>query len=408
MSYPKEDKDVLGIVVDDGSKSDKKQSGACRVYIPSQYSNEFKLEDLPLIPRLGAAGNESVVTFGGAIELGTPVIVKKTTGQAGSGLGYISQVIKDETQNSLELPGNVSIDWHNMIKKAKEQTVDIQSKAKAGSGEAGSKPTEEAGEKYYRNLVKGIASSSTLWPIAGMKIPQVKSVETATQSFTSIMSASALAGLPGAGLSLGNLFTNMPSAIKDKIFSALPKEIGETLTTITNLMPESSAEGLSGIRINPEVFYANAAEMLSQCRDVSDLINCITDLMTDTSLHGTDTLPNLTIEIDTPFGKANVEFDISGNSTDKNSDDVTKLIGTFTSLLSDVGGGFPSVFPDKNMWGESSKVMGDMFKRLNPQEYTKAIQQAQKAIAPGTSERNRLNTVVSAAMSAKNIFDSIT
>ena len=39
MSYPKEDKDVLGIVVDDGSKSDKKQSGACRVYIPSQYSN---------------------------------------------------------------------------------------------------------------------------------------------------------------------------------------------------------------------------------------------------------------------------------------------------------------------------------------------------------------------------------
>lgn len=60
------------------------------------------------------------------------------------------------------------------------------------------------------------------------------------------------------------------------------------------------------------------------------------------------------------------------------------------------------------MWGESSKVMGDMFKRLNPQEYTKAIQQAQKAIAPGTGERNRLNTVVSAAMSAKNIFDSIT
>ncbi len=406
MSYPKEDKDVLGIVVDDGAETDKKQSGACRVYIPSQYSNEFKLEDLPLIPRLGAAGNESVVSFGGAIELGTPVIVKKTTGLAGSGFGYISEVVKDETQNGLELPGNISIDWHKMIQEAKNKEVKINSQAKAGSGPAESKPTEEAGGKYYRNLVKGIPSSSTLWPIAGMKIPQVKSVETAVQAFTSIMSASALAGLPGVGLSLGSLFTNMPSVIKDQIFKALPKDVGDALTTITNLIPENSAEGLSGARINPEVFYANAAEMLSQCRDVSDLIQCITDLLTDTSLHGTDTLPNLTIEIDTPFGKANVEFDVSGNSTDKNSNEIVDLIGKFTSLLSSASN-FPSVFPDKNMWGESSQVMGEMFKRLAPEEFKKAVQQAQKSIAPGTQERTRLNTVVKDAMTSKDIFKAL-
>lgn len=407
MAYPKEDKDVLGIVVDDGAETDKKKSGAVRVYIPSQYSNEFSLEQLPLIPRLGSGGNESVVSFGGAIELGTPVLIKKTTGHAGSGFGYISEVIKDETGSNVALAGNVDINWHKMIAEAKKKEVPINSKAKAGSGEAGSKPTEEAGGKYFRDLVKGIPSSSTLWPIAGMKIPQVNSIETAVQAFSAIMPAGALAGLPGIGLSLGNLFTNMPSAIKDEIFSKLPKDVGEALTTITNLIPENSAEGLSGTRVNPEVFYANAALMLSQCRDVSDLIQCILDLLTDTSLHGTDTLPNITVEIDTPFGKANVEFDIKGSGTEKNSDDITQLIGTFTSLLTNTSGGFPSVFPDKNMWGESSQVMGDMFKRLAPEEFSKAVQQAQKAIAPGTQERTNLNKAVNFAMTGKNIFDAL-
>lgn len=407
MSYPKQGEEVLGFVVDDGAETDKKQSGACRVYIPSQYSNEFKLEDLPLIPRCGGGGNESVVSFGGAIELGTPVTIKKNLGPSGTGLGVITAVHKDETGSGLSVPGNVDRNWHRIISDAIKKKVPINSKAKAGSGEAGSKPTEEAGPKYSRDIVTGIPSTATLWPIAGMKIPQVKSVETATQAFSAIMPAAALAGLPGTGLSLGNLFNNMPSALKDQLFKALPKDVADTLNTITNLIPENSAEGLSGTRINPEVFYVNAVEMLSQCRDTSDLIRCIIDLLTDTSLHGTDTLPNLTIEIDTPFGKANVEFDINGNGSEKNSDNVTKLIGTFTSLLTNTSGGFPSVFPDKNMWGESSKVMGDMFKRLEPQEFSKAVQQAQKSIAPGTKERTNLNKVVNAAMTAKNIFDSI-
>jgi len=408
MAYPNQDKKVVGIVVDDGSESDKKQSGAVRVYIPSQMCNDFTLDKLPLIPRLGGAGNESIATFGGAIELGSCVVVEKTAGLDGTSLGVITHVARDETQAGLELPGNVSIDWHKMIEEAKNKKVKINSQAKAGSGEAGSKPTEEAGGKYYRNLVKGIPSSSTLWPIAGMRIPQVNSIETAVQAFSSIFPSSALGNLPGIGLSLGNLFNNMPSAIRDEINSKLPKDVGDALNTITNLIPQNSADGLYGIRVNPEVFYINAAKMLSECRDISDLVKCIMMLLSDTSLHGTDTLPNVTIEIDTPFGKANVEFDVKGNSSEKNSDDVTKLIGTFTSLLTNTSGGFPSVFPDKNMWGESSKVMGDMFKRLAPEEFSKAVQQAQKAIAPGTKERTNLNKVVDAAMKAKNIFDSIT
>jgi hypothetical protein len=230
----------------------------------------------------------------------------------------------------------------------------------------------------------------------------------AVQAFSSILPSSALGNLPGIGLSLGNLFNNMPSDIKNEIFSKLPKDVGDAFNTIIKLIPENSADGLSGIRVNPEVFYTNAAKMLSECRDISDLVRCIMMLLSDTSLHGTNTLSNITIEIDTPFGKANVAFDANGNSSDNSSDDVKKLIGAFTSLLSDSSGGFPSVFPDKNMWGQSSQVMADMFKRLEPTEYTKAVQQAQKAIAPGTKERTNLNKMVSFTMTGKNIFDALT
>jgi hypothetical protein len=407
MSYPRQGEEVLGFVVDDGAETDKKQSGACRVYIPSQYSNEFKLENLPLIPRCGSGGNESVVSFGGAIELGTPVTIKKNLGLSGTSLGVITAVHKDETNSNLSVPGNVNREWHKIIAEAIKKKVPINSKAKAGSGEAGSKPTEESGPKYSRDLVTGIPSTATLWPIAGMRIPQVNSVETAVQAFSSIIPSSALSSLPGIGLSLGNLFNNMPSAIKNEINSKLPKDVGDTLNTIINLIPENSADGLSGIRVNPEVFYVNAAKILSECRDTSDLIHCIMMLLSDTSLHGTDTLPNVTIEIDTPFGKANVEFDVKGTGSEKTDDTVKKIIGTFTSLLSNAGG-FPSVFPDKNMWGQSSQVMADMFKRLEPAEYKKAVEQAQKAIAPGTQERTNLNKAVSLAMTGGDIFGALT
>lgn len=389
--YPGENRELhygIAILSDD----DPKQSGACRVFIPSLHSNEYKEKDLPLCVRLGSGGDEGSGFFGGPPKPGQGVFVSFDPGYSGTTFaGTIIGVLQDDTNTNQEVKGNIGIRGFDLVRKALAEKLPINSKAKAGSGEAGSKPTEEAGEKYFHDLVKGIPNSATLWPIAGMKIPQVNSIETAIQAFSAIMPASALAGLAGQALSMGNLFSNMPSAIKDQLFKALPKELGESLNTMINLMPEIEPSGLSGIRVNPEVFYANALEMLTQCRDIDDLIKCIIDLMTNADLHGADTLPNITVEIDTPFGKANVEFDIRGNGTEKNDDTVSKLISAFTSLLTNSSGGFPGALIDKNMWTQSSQVMGDMMKRLKPEEYQKAVQMAQKSIAPGTKPRENVN-----------------
>lgn len=404
MKYPKDNEDLVGIVVGGGDDDPAPDQGhTCRVFIPSLHSNDVKREDLPLISCLGAAGNESLVSSGAQPEDGTQVIVRRYNG-IGSGFGYVSHVVKNDTNNNQEVAGNIGIRSFKLVAEALARKHKINSKAKAGSGEAGSKPPQEAGPKYSHDLNKGIPNSATLWPIAGMKIPQVKSVETATQAFSSIMSAGALAGLPGAALSMSSIFSNMPSIIKDKLFEALPKEVGETLNTMINLMPEIEASGLSGARINPEVFYANALEMLSKCRDTNDLINCIMELMTDTSLHGADTLPNVTIEIDTPFGKANVSFDVNGNGSQSSAQEVLDLVGKFTSMLDDVSGGFPGALINKNMWGKSSQVMGDMMKRLAPEEFSKAVQQAQKSIAPGTKPREILNTAQKLANTGKDVL----
>lgn len=407
MRYPKDNEDLIGIVVGGGDDDPAKdQSGTCRVYVPSLHSNDVKREDLPLVPRLGSGGNEGTTFFGGPPEDGSQVIIRRYNG-VGSGFGCIVGVVKDDTNSNQSAPGNFNIRSHKLIQEALTRQHKINSKAKAGSGQAGSKPTEESGGKYFHDLVKGIPNSSTLWPIAGMKIPQVNSIETATQSFSAIMPAGAIAGLAGQALSMGNLFSNMPSAIKDKLFSALPKDLGNALETMTNLMPEISPSGLSGTRVNPEVFYANALKLLTECRDIDDLIKCITELMTNTALHGADTLPNITVEIDTPFGKSNVEFDITGSGKESAAEEVLDLAKKFSSLLTNTTGGFPGSFVDKNMWGGSSEVMGKMMSRLAPGEFKKAKELAENAVAPGKKARELVNKLQDIANRGEDVLKEI-
>lgn len=391
MSYPKEGADLIGIVVGGGDDDVTDMSGTCRVFIPSLHSDDVLREHLPKVTRLGSGGNEGLCFSGGPPEDGTMVVIRKNTGHSATGFGYIVGVVKDDTNTKQEVPGNMSIRGFKAVRDALARKHKINSKAKAGSGEAGSKPTENSGEKYYHDLLKGIPNSATLWPIAGMKLPQVRGIATATQSFNSIIPTSALASLPGMSLSLGNLFSNMPPAIMSELMTKLPEEVGQALTTMTNLIPESSPDGLEGIRVNTDIFYANALNLLSQCRSTDDIVLAISTLLSDTTLHGTDTLPNITLKVDTPFGEIDMSFDLNGVGLELVDDQVMSLVNQFNSLLNDTSGGFPGISMDKNMWGGSSAIMGDMMKRLSSNEYKTAIDMAKNSIASGSDSRSKIN-----------------
>lgn len=402
MSWPNQERDVVGIVVGKGDE-DKTQSGKCYVYIPSQYSNDFKLEDLVLMGGLTTADKQGSISSSGPPEPGTMVMVRKNAGHAGTPHGYIAGIVKEDTNTNQVVKGNMNIRSHQLIAKAFAEVLPINSKAKAGKGEANSKPTEEAGPKYNHDLVKGVPSSATLWPIAGMKIPQSKNITTAKQAFNNIMSPDILSKLPGVGLSMGNMFNLMPAELKNQLFDALPDGVGETLNTMINLMPENSPDTGNGITINPEVFFPKAVELLSQCRDTTDLINCLMELMTNTSYHGADTLPPVSVKVDTPFGQIDMSFDVAGTATSLLPQEAQKAVDTFTKMLSG-GSMFPGVIPDKNLWRGSSQVMGQMMSRLPGGEYQKAVQMAQKSVAPGSSPRQKLNALASKVFQGKDFI----
>ena len=189
-----------------------------------------------------------------------------------------------------------------------------------------------------------------------------------------------------------------------KIFESLPPELGETMAAVVNLMPEDSASGLSGMRVDPDTFFANAVELLSQCRTTADIIAAIQELLSNTDLHGTDSLGTVSITANTPFGNVTMSYDSSGNASSSASDDIQKAAQAFASLLTNTSGGFPSMFPDQNMWGKSSPIMGEMMKRLKPGEYMKAMQQATKSIAPGTQPRELINKTHSMVMKSQDFI----
>lgn len=393
---------AVGIVCGD-PKADKTQSGLVRVFIPGWHSNEFKEEDLTLCTLASSGDQEGQTRFSGGPEPGSLVHIDMDLGfNQTLGNGVITACIKDCKNQNQTLPGNFDIRSFELVAQAFAMKLPINSKAKAGSGEYNTKPTEEAGGEYYRDLTKALPASSTLWQIAGMKIPQSKAVPTAKQEFNNILSPAALGGLPGMALSLGSMFGSMPSEMLSKIFESLPPELGETMAAVINLMPEDSASGLSGMRVDPATFFANAVELLSQCRTTADIIAAIQELLSNTDLHGTENLGTVAITANTPFGNVTMSYDASGNPSSSAGDDIQKAMQAFSSLLTNTSGGFPSVFPDKNMWGRSSPIMGEMMKRLKPQEYMKAVQQAQKSIAPGTQPRDKINKTSKPIMSGEN------
>ena len=206
-------------------------------------------------------------------------------------------------------------------------------------------------------------------------------------------------------MSLGALFDNMPEQLKKELFKSIPPEIGGAINSMSNLL--RSVEIVEGggfstaAKINPDVFFSNAANLLSDVRDLASLTETMQRLQFDTSLYGLDKLPPVDFLMSGgPFGDIPMQIDALGNITSLVPEPVQKLADAFGSLMGDKSGGFPGVFPDSNMFGKSSGVLNEMFNRLPTSELTKAVTQMQNNVAPGTKQRTNTTEVLKTAMTA--------
>jgi hypothetical protein len=394
--YPNENQIVYGIVVGgNDSDPDPTQSGGCRVYCPTEYGKDVDPKHLPYSRNMAQANQGGITHFNPPPEHGSAVMCMKMPGHAGSGHLSILCTVPNDIDKDSTIPGNSSI-WP-AIDAAKKALTKIRIPNDVGSGPAGSKPPKEKGQYHKHELVKYLPSTATLWPMNGIKIPQVQNIATATQAFSSILTGDMLSMLPGMNMTLGSLMSSMPAALKNELFKNLPPEIGGALNSMSALMQTMEIVEGGGFntatKINPAVFFDNAANLISNSRTIYDLVGNFNQLQYDTSLFGLDSLPPVSMTMTGgPFGDIPIQIDAMGTITSLVPEPVKKLADAFGSLMSN-GDGFPGVFPGANMFGGSSGVMNDMFSRLPNAELNKAVTQMQQNVAPGTTAREQVNKI---------------
>ncbi len=401
VSYPNENKIVYGIVVGgNDSDPDPTQSGGVRIYVPGEYGKDVNIKHLPFSRTLAQGNQQGVTTFNPPPEHGAAVMAMKMGGHSGSGHLTILGTVPNDINKDSTTPGN-SNPWP-AIQKAISDVTKIRIPPNVGSGAAGSKPPQEKGQYHKNELVKYLPSTTTLWPMIGIQIPQVTNVATATQAFSSILTGDMLSLLPGMNMTLGSLLTNMPAALLDELYKNLPPEIGGALTSMNALMQSMEIVESGGFntatKINPEVYFSNAANLLSDVRTIYDMVGAFQQLQYDTSLFGLDSLPPTSFtSTGGPFGDIPMQIDALGNITSLVPEGVQKLADTFSSLMSN-GAQFPGVFPGANMFGGSAGVLNEMFNRLPAGELTTAVTQMQKNVAAGLPSRDKVNKMAGFAM----------
>jgi len=151
-------------------------------------------------------------------------------------------------------------------------------------------------------------------------------------------------------------------------------------------------------KINPDVFFQNAVNVLADTRTIYDMVGAFQRLQYDTSLFGLESLPPVSFTMTGgPFGDIPMQLDAFGNLTSLVPEGVQKLADTFSSLMTD-GAKFPGVFPGANMFGGSSGVLNEMFNRLPNSELTTAVRQMENNVASGLPSRDKVNKMAGFAM----------
>jgi len=406
VAYPNENKIVYGIVVGgNDSDPDPTQSGGCRIYLPHEYGKDVDIKHLPFARNLAQGNQGGIENFNPPPEHGSAVMCMKMAGHAGTGHLHIMGAVPNDISRGGTTPGN-SNPWPAIDKAIKDITKK-RIPPNIGSGEAGSKPPKEKGQYHSHSLMKSIPSTGTLWPMNGVTIPQMSNITTAVQAFSGMLSGDMLSMLPGMNMSLGGLLSGMGDKLLGELMKNMPPEIGAAMNSMSNLMQtiESAESGGFSMasKVNPDIFFKNAADVLSDARTIYDLVGSFQRLQHDTSLYGLDSLPPVNItSTGGPFGDIPMQIDALGNITSLAPEPVQKLAEAFGSLMSN-GSGFPGVFPGANMFGGSSQVLNNMFQRLKPEELTKATQQMQKGVAPGVDPRKAVNNMHKFATSAEKL-----
>jgi hypothetical protein len=353
---------------------------------------------------------------GGGIILGqSNGILKGGAGQGGGGQSLGAQTVKDLQQT--KIPVNTPPD----IEDTEERGVKVRK-------------IKEKGEEHSLSMLEGLPIHGALFNMTGFKLPEVKQVPTATQTNDGMMNANMLQQMVGQVMSLGQMFQGMKgkagggaggmgsmgsNAVSinpgiaengnthfENVLSSLSPNMFLAMNSMANLVQgmetSSGITFVTGGVVHEETYYRNAAELLSQVTTIDDLMYALQRLQWDTSLFGQENLEPQTYTINTAFGIVTQYVDYDGEITIDYDANVANAIEEWANTVNDAnnspgvgsspppssggggsgGGGSGGIGQISsmmnNMFGKSSEVMKDMFKRLTPEGEKEAKQMHEK------------------------------
>lgn len=313
-----------------------------KVRVPRKQGNNVLDEHLAWIPAENSIFGS--MTSVAALDKGQMVTVRKNPGDGGTSRGVIVSVLNNKENKNPQLAGSTPLPGANeRVKTYKEQGREKPVRLPPDVQETQNSPVvAKTVEKGSWSLSKadGLINSITSAPIFGSRVPQIQNLSTALDQAESILTSSMLNSLPGMNFSIGNLLNMMPAQLKNELFKSLPKEVGEQFESIMGLVrsytPINAGGSSAGKKVNPEVFFVKAVEILKNVKNSDDIIQALQKIDSDDSITGMDLLEPVINKIQTPFGELQQIISPLGDITTLKSDAMQAAEKAFSSALGNV------------------------------------------------------------------------
>jgi len=312
-----------------------------KVRIPRKHGKNVSDEHLAWITAENSI--PGALTSVAALDKGLQVSVRQNPGDGGTSRGVIVSVSNNTENKNPIISGATNLPGVNdNVSKYKDQERAKPVKLPPDVQESGDPVVAKVVEKGAWSLAKadGLLNSLTASPIFGSRVPQVQNLSTAIDQAEAVLTGSMLSSLPGMNFSIGNLLSDMPATLKDELFKQLPAGVGAQLENVMGLVrsysPSSGGGSSAGKRVNPDVFFANAVNILKDVKNSNDIIQALQKIDSDDSITGMELLDSVTNIIQTPFGALSQTISPEGVVTTLKSQAMQEAEKAFGSLLGQV------------------------------------------------------------------------
>ena len=222
---------VWGIVIGGhDADPDPTQSGGVRVWIPQYMGPDVKPEHIGFSPLSKEASHAGGSISSGTLDPGACVLVEYDDVSDGSNIPRVISTLEQVADGKAKVPGN--IDLFSFVKTLqgkdpRETELEIRIPPvinETQQGRATIRNVKEKGQQHKNTLLDSLPSNGAIFPMAGLILPDIKGIGTATEAFNNILdnivTPEILGKLPGLNMSLGSVLGSLATGSLSGVLNA--------------------------------------------------------------------------------------------------------------------------------------------------------------------------------------------